>query len=127
MIANPKPKTAIIRVLTSLHSISRWDEWGDSKLQDEIYQFKTPYTRADRRVLVGLDLSDPVTGGVKQGVKRTDGDFAVAWIKKQGQGRVFYCSLGHADNVFQDAAVVRFYLDGIQYALGDLEADASPR
>ena len=32
MIANPKPKTVIIRVLTSLHSISRWDEWGDSKL-----------------------------------------------------------------------------------------------
>lgn len=103
--------------------------WGGKgfKLKDEIYQFKDPYTRADRRVLVSLDLTDPVTGGVKDGVKRTDKDFAVAWIKKCGQGRVFYCSLGHAANVFQDAAVLRFYLDGIQYALGDLEADANPR
>ena len=109
------------------HPLNR--AWGGKgfKLQDEIYQFKSPYTRTDRRVLVSLDLSDPVTGGVEKGVKRTDRDFAVAWIKKEGQGRVFYCSLGHAANVFQDANVLRFYLDGIQFALGDLEADSSPR
>ncbi len=108
------------------HPLNR--AWGGKgfKLRDEIYQFKVPYTRADRRVLVSLDFADPATGGVKNGVKRTDKDFAVAWIKNQGQGRVFYCSLGHAENVFQDAAVLGFYLDGIQFALGDLKADASP-
>lgn len=109
------------------HVLNRaWNGKG-FKLQDEIYQFKEPYTRADRRVLLSLDLADPVTGAVKNGVKRTDGDFAVAWIKTHGQGRVFYCSLGHAANVFQDAPVLRFYLDGLQYAAGDLEADARPR
>jgi hypothetical protein len=109
------------------HPLNR--AWGGKgfKLRDEIYQFKAPYTRADRRVLVSLDLSDPATGNVRNGVKRTDRDFAIAWIKREGQGRVFYCSLGHAENVFQDANVLRFYLDGIQFALGDLEADASPR
>jgi hypothetical protein len=109
------------------HPLNR--AWGGKgfKLQDEIYQFKAPYTRADRRVLVSLDLSDPTTGGVQAGVKRTDQDFAVAWLKRYGQGRVFYCSLGHAANVFQDPHVLRFYLDGIQYALGDLDADATPR
>jgi len=103
--------------------------WGGKgfKLQDEIYQFKAPYTRADRRVLLSLDLSDPATGGVKDGVKRTDRDFAVAWVKRHGQGRVFYCSLGHAANVFQHPGVLRFYLDGLQFALGDLEAEAHPR
>lgn len=108
------------------HALNR--AWGGKgfKLRDEIYQFKAPYTRADRRVLVSLDLADPTTGGVKNGVKRTDKDFAVAWIKNQGQGRVFYCSLGHAENVFQDAGVLGFYLDGIQFALGDLKADANP-
>jgi hypothetical protein len=95
------------------------------KLRDEIYQFKDHYTRADRRVLLSLDLSDPETGKVKGG--RADNDYAVAWIKNVGKGRVFYCSLGHAGNVFQDPAVVRFYLDGIQFAVGDLEADAAPR
>jgi uncharacterized protein len=95
------------------------------KLKDEIYQFKAPYTRADRRVLLSLDLSDPDTGKVQGG--RDDKDYAVAWIKNVGQGRVFYCSLGHAGNVFQAPAVVRFYLDGIQFALGDLAADATPK
>ena len=110
-----------------VHPLNR--AWGGKgfKLQDEIYQFKAPYTRADRRVLVSLDLSDPATGGVQKGVKRTDQDFAVAWIKHCGDGRVFYCSLGHAANVFQDAGVLRFYLDGIQFALGDLQVGTSPR
>lgn len=109
------------------HPLNRVWKGKGFKLQDEIYQFKAPYTRADRRVLLSLDLSDPATGAVKDGVKRSDGDFAVAYIKTHGQGRVFYCSLGHAANVFQDAAVLRFYLDGLQYAAGDLEADARPR
>jgi len=108
------------------HALNRAWAGKGFKLRDEIYQFKAPYTRADRRVLVSLDLSDAATGGVKNGVKRTDKDFAVAWIKNQGQGRVFYCSLGHAENVFQDSGVLGFYLDGIQFALGDLKADANP-
>jgi type 1 glutamine amidotransferase len=96
------------------------------KFKDEIYQFKEPYTRADRRVLVTLDLSDPATGSQK-GMKRADNDYAVAWIKKEGQGRVFYCGFGHGANVFQDAAMQQFLLNGTQFALGDLEADASPK
>jgi len=108
------------------HPLNR--AWGGKgfKLRDEIYQFKAPYTRADRRVLVGLDRSDAATGAVKHGINRADGDFAVAWIRAEGRGRVFYCSLGHAENVFQDAKVLGFYLDGMQYALGDLPADAKP-
>ncbi|MCR4413291.1 MAG: ThuA domain-containing protein [Thermoguttaceae bacterium] len=95
------------------------------KLKDEIYQFKEAYSRANQRVLVSLDLSDPATGKVKGG--RDDNDYAVAWIKNVGKGRLFYCSLGHDANVFQDPAVVRFYLDGLQFAAGDLEADATPK
>ena len=98
------------------------------KLRDEIYQFRDPYTRDDRRVLISLDLSDQATGEVaasKGG--RQDNDYAVAWIKNVGRGRVFYCSLGHAQNVFQDAAVNQFFLDGIQFAIGDLAADATPK
>ena len=95
------------------------------KLKDEIYEMKEPYSRANCRVLLSLDLTDPETGS-KNG-KRTDKDYAVAWIRKEGQGRVFYCSLGHDLNVFQEPAVLQFNLDGIQYALGDLAADATPK
>jgi len=97
------------------------------KIKDEIYQFKEPYTRADRRVLLSLDLSDETTGKVQPKAPRADNDYAVSWIKKEGNGRVFYNSLGHAGNVFQEPAILQFYLDGIQYALGDLAADASPK
>jgi type 1 glutamine amidotransferase len=95
------------------------------KLKDEIYEMKDPYSRANCRVLLSLDLSDAATGGQKG--KRADKDFAVAWIRKEAEGRVFYSSLGHDLNVFQDPAVVQFNLDGIQYALGDLAADATPK
>jgi len=107
------------------HSLVRAFGGQGFKLQDEIYQFKDPYTRADRRVLLSLDLADKATGDVKGG--RADNDYAVSWIKNVGQGRLFYCSLGHAQNVFQNAAVNQFYLDGIQFAIGDLAADATPK
>jgi type 1 glutamine amidotransferase len=85
---------------------------------------KEPYSRANCRVLLSLDLTDPATANKG---KRADKDFAVAWIRKEGEGRVFYCSLGHEKNVFQEPAILQFNLDGIQYALGDLAADATPK
>lgn len=107
------------------HVLTKVFEGKGFKLKDEIYQFKDPYTRDDRRVLLSLDLSDPETAKPKG--NRADNDYAVSWIKTVGKGRVFYCSLGHGINPFQEPAIVRFYLDGIQYALGDLEADATPK
>jgi type 1 glutamine amidotransferase len=95
------------------------------KLKDEIYEMKDPYSRANCRVLLSLDLGDPATAAKKG--QRADKDFAVAWIRKEGEGRVFYSSLGHEKNVFQEPAILQFNLDGIQYALGDLAADATPK
>jgi type 1 glutamine amidotransferase len=102
--------------------------WGGKgfKMHDEFYELAAPYQRADRRVLMSLDLTDPATAGVTP-LHRTDKDFAVSWIKRQGKGRVFYCMFGHIGDPFQNRAVLEYYLDGIQYALGDLDVDASPR
>lgn len=102
--------------------------WGGEgfKLKDEVYQFKDPYTRADRLVLATLDLSDAATAEPLPKAKRTDKDFAIAWAKTQGKGRVFFSNIGHAGNVFEDAKVLRFYLDGIQFAIGDLKAVVAP-
>jgi len=91
---------------------------------DEIYQFKAPYSRDRLRVLLSLDTSR--TDMNKKGIKRTDGDFAVSWVHTVGQGRVFYCSLGHRDDIFWSPKVLRHYLAGIQFALGDLPAPSAP-
>jgi type 1 glutamine amidotransferase len=50
----------------------------------------------------------------------------VSWLRKAGQGRVFYTNFGHREDTFSKPAILKHMLDGIQYALGDLEADATP-
>ena len=59
--------------------------------------------------------------------KRKDGDYVISWVRPYGKGRVFYCSLGHEPSSYYNPHVLRHYLAGIQFALGDLEADATPR
>jgi type 1 glutamine amidotransferase len=98
----------------------------DFRLQDEFYELDQPYRRDDRRVLMKLDTSDAATANVTP-LHRTDKDFAVSWVKRQGRGRVFYGMFGHRAEPFMNPAVLRFYLDGIQYAVGDLEVEDSPR
>ncbi len=90
--------------------------------KDEIYKMKDPYSRENLRILLGLDM----TKKVNQRGSREDKDNAVAWIHRFGKGRVFYCSLGHNNQIFWTPQILQHYLDGIQYALGDLKADATP-
>jgi type 1 glutamine amidotransferase len=95
------------------------------EVTDEIYQYKSePWSRKILRLLTRLDTSK--TNMQKNGVKRTDGDFGVSWVKTHGQGRVFQCSLGHREEIYWNPTVLQHYLDGIQFALGDLKADATP-
>jgi type 1 glutamine amidotransferase len=39
---------------------------------------------------------------------------------------VFYSSLGHRESIYSHPQIMQFYLDGIQYVLGDIKADATP-
>lgn len=91
---------------------------------DEIYQFKAPYSRDRLRVLLSLDTTK--TDMNKPGIRRTDNDFAVSWVRSYGRGRVFYCSLGHGPSIFWNPKLLRHYLAGIQFALGDLPAGTTP-
>ena len=57
---------------------------------------------------------------------RSDGDYALSYIRKEGQGRVCYEANGHNEKVYAIPAMAQHMLSGIQYALGDLKADDSP-
>lgn len=96
----------------------------DFNVGDEIYQFRDPYSREKLRVLLSLDVEK--INMDKKGIQREDKDFAVAWIHEYGKGRMFYFSLGHREEIFWNPQVMQCYLDGIQYALGDLPMDATP-
>lgn len=104
------------------HPLNRAFEGKNFVIKDEIYQFnKGAYSREKVRVLLSLDMEKTRDKG-----GRADQDYAVSWVRTLGEGRVFYCSLGHRDEIFWNPEVLRHYLDGIQWALGDLKADATP-
>jgi type 1 glutamine amidotransferase len=96
-------------------------------INDEIYQMGEPYDRSQVRVLLSLDMSKPQNARDPKNIHRSDNDFPICWVKQTGDGgRVFYCSLGHNPSIYWTPQVLQVYLDGIQYALGDLPVDATP-
>ncbi|MBN2019320.1 MAG: ThuA domain-containing protein [Sedimentisphaerales bacterium] len=95
------------------------------KIKDEIYRVKMLNLRGNSRVLLTLDFDDPATKKAR-GAKESDRDMPVSWIRNYDKGRVFYCGLGHNNEVFYRPAILQHCLDGIQFALGDLEVDATP-
>jgi type 1 glutamine amidotransferase len=93
-------------------------------VMDEIYQVKN-FSREKCRVLLRLDESK--LDLTKRGVKRTDKDFAVAWVKNYGKGRVFYSTLGHTNESWARADVQKMWLEAVKWTLGMTELDAAPR
>lgn len=94
------------------------------RLADEIFQFNDPYSRQRVRVLMSLDIAK--SNMTVPWIHRKDGDFALAWVKSHGKGRVFYCAIGHRTEIWWHPQILSFYLDGIQFATGDLPADTTP-
>ena len=95
------------------------------KVRDEIYRQKKFGEVESRRILLTLDFNDPATKNVK-GARESDIDMPVSWIKDYGKGRVFFCGLGHNNEIYYRPAILQHELDGIQFALGDLKVDATP-
>lgn len=83
-------------------------------LKDEIYQFKN-WDRDKMRVLMALDSSK--LDLTRKNVNRQDRDFAVSWVKRYGEGRVFYSTLGHTIESWRDANVQKMWLEAIKWAL----------
>lgn len=91
---------------------------------DEIYEFREPYDRKRLHVILSLDLGQ--SDKPNRPLKRTDGDYPIAWVRSHGQGRVFYCSLGHATATFAHPTILKFWFRGIRFATGDVDAATTP-
>src|SRR5271170_4554268 len=83
---------------------------------DEIYQPKE-WSRDKVNVLLSLDPTK-LDYANNPRVHRTDHDFAVAWSKSYGKGRVFYSTLGHTEESWEDPDVLKMYFEAIKWALG---------
>jgi len=93
-------------------------------LKDEIYQIKD-YSRTSVRVLLRLDAGK--IDLARKGVRRSDRDFAVIWARNYGKGRVLYNGLGHRREVWDRADMQRMWLEMVQWSLGIIPGDATPR
>jgi uncharacterized protein len=83
---------------------------------DEIYQPKQ-WSRDKINVLLSLDPAK-LDYANNPRVHRTDHDFAVAWDKMYGKGRVFYSSLGHTEESWNDPDIRKMYFEAIKWVLG---------
>jgi uncharacterized protein len=123
-VSHPWHEQVTVTIEEPDHPLMRCFGGSSFVISDEIYRFDQRYSRQRLRVLASLDTSR--TDMTKPDITLTDRDFGLVWIQSFGQGRSFYSAFGHDKHVFWDPTVLKHYLAGIQFAFGDLAADATP-
>jgi type 1 glutamine amidotransferase len=122
---HPWTKKVPIKNLEPAHPLNTMFDGKDFEINDEIYQFTlTSALPTERKFLLALDTSKMRDAG--RGIRKEAGPYPISWVSTYGKGRTFYCSLGHREEIFCEPAILKHYLAGIQYALGDLDIDATP-
>ncbi len=106
----------------SFPGMTQWPR--EFTMTDEIYQMKN-YSRESCRVLMRLDASKLDLEQPR--VHRTDSDFAVTWAKMYGKGRVYYSTLGHVEENWDNPEFQKMYVEAIKWAMGLMDADVTPR
>lgn len=97
------------------HPVNQAFQEKEFMFSDEIYQYKA-YDRSKLRVLIGLDSLKTD----KKGNSKTN-DYPVSWVRSFGKGRVFYSNFGHNKATWWTPFMLQHFLDGIQWALGDIK------
>jgi type 1 glutamine amidotransferase len=93
-------------------------------IHDEIYQPSKEFSRDKVHVLARLDASKLDLNNPN--VHRTDRDFAVAWVKNYGKGRVFYSTFGHTPEAWKRSDVQAMYREAVKWSLRLVDGDATP-
>ena len=89
------------------------------------------YSRDKVHVLLSLDTdkSPEIFKPGRNGqpfYQRPDNDYAVAWIRSYGKGRVFYNSMGHMPQTMMSKPIMGHVFAAIQFLVGDLASDTTP-
>ena len=91
-------------------------------VEDDIYMFREPSLRGQVHVLLSVDTDKAPES---MWADRPDADYPLSWIKKHGDGRVFFTALGHEPAMYLNKPFLAHLLAGVQFAAGDLEADTT--
>ena len=104
----------------------------DLNFREEYYRFEHEgmgRLRWDKvRVLMTVALDDPDDRAAGRGPATSGRTTSIRsrWIRSYGKGRVFYSSLGHMPETFMTPELVGHFFAGVQFMLGDLDADTTP-
>lgn len=97
---------------------------------DEVYTFAQDSWSRDRvRTLLSVNydrMPQEIRDQEPEAGRRTDQDYGLSYIRRDGQGRVYVNVLGHDHGIYKIPAMLEHILAGMQYALGDLEVDDTP-
>ncbi len=119
---HPPQQEVVLELAEPEHSLLKAFNGKTFTHIDEPYLFNNAYAKKNFRPLLYMDTSK-----LTRKKKEIDEKIKyVSWIKKHGKGRVFYVSPSHNAQSFEDYRLLKFFLDGTQYVLGDLKCDDSP-
>ena len=91
---------------------------------DEPYFYKNAYSNLNFTPLLYFDNAQIHSQRANQELK--SGKTYVAWIRPEGKGKVMYIAPSHNAQSFENPALLQFFLDGLQYVVGDVSCDETP-
>jgi uncharacterized protein len=126
----PYPQLITVKIDDPKSPLTQMFHGQEFDIHDEIYTFaQDSFSRKNVHVLTSIDytkMSDADKAKEPAATRRTDGDYALSWIRREGKGRVFIEVLGHNEHIYAVNPILEHLLAGTQYALGDLAANDAP-
>ena len=119
---HPPQQEIELQIAEMNHPLTKAFEGKSFTHIDEPYFFKNAYVDKNFRPMLYMEIAK-----IKKVRHKTEDKLAyVSWIKKFGKGRVFYVSPSHNGQSYEKPRMLQYYLNGMQYVLGDLKCDDSP-
>lgn len=122
------PQLVTVRIDDPTSPLTAMFDGQSFDIRDEIYTMAADsWSRDNVRVLTSIDY-DRMSEGDRalEDYPRADRDYGLSWIRREGEGRVFYMALGHSERIYANTPMLEHLLAGMQYAIGDLQADDTP-
>lgn len=94
---------------------------SEFEINDEWYAFRN---MSDQLHVIMVQLTEGMESGGQRDYERPD--FPMTWVKRHGDGRVFYCSMGHREDVWTNPKYQGLVLAGLNVITGRADADFTP-
>jgi uncharacterized protein len=126
----PYPQVITVKIDDKKSPLTQMFHGQEFVIHDETYTMaQDSYSLKNVHELTSIDyskMSQEDKDKEPAASRRTDGDYGLSWIRREGKGRVFMEVLGHDEHMYEMPVYLEHLLAGTQYALGDLRANDAP-